>query len=319
MAGFVYLVVAGSMVGYTAYTYLNGKVSPQAASSYAYVNPLAAVLLGWAFVGETITPTTLLAGGLIVVAVVALLAGDRRPSWRAARAPSPAATEAEVADPSGRLNAAMLPDRRSRARAAAGPQTDRCIPGPPELRRQRQCRGDLRAGPPGPRPRRRLSARGSGSVRGRVGPFLSAPAPHRGALGMAGRPDRRASGGQSIGDYAGLPLGTWLILHNQPVRAALLRGSTASMILTGAAVRTSGLGIWVALLAPLLITMCTDPCFFYGGRRYGRALIQFLDAAARAGTGGMARGSGSSPAGPAGRCSRSGDLAAQRRLLLPRG
>jgi drug/metabolite transporter (DMT)-like permease len=97
VAGFVYLVVAGSMVGYTAYTYLNGKVSPQAASSYAYVNPLVAVLLGWAFVGETITPTTLLAGGLIVVAVVALLAGDRRPSWRAARAPSPAATEAEVA------------------------------------------------------------------------------------------------------------------------------------------------------------------------------------------------------------------------------
>jgi membrane protein DedA with SNARE-associated domain len=80
----------------------------------------------------------------------------------------------------------------------------------------------------------------------------------------------------SIYYYAGLPLGTWLILHNQPVRAALLRGSTASMILTGAAVRTSGLSIWVALLAPLPITMCTDPCFFYGGRRYGRALIQFL-------------------------------------------
>ena len=80
----------------------------------------------------------------------------------------------------------------------------------------------------------------------------------------------------SIYYYAGLPLGTWLILHNQPVQAALLRGSTASMILTGAAVRTSGLSIWVALLAPLPITMCTDPCYFYGGRRYGRALIQFL-------------------------------------------
>jgi membrane protein DedA with SNARE-associated domain len=80
----------------------------------------------------------------------------------------------------------------------------------------------------------------------------------------------------SIYYYVGLPLGTWLILHNQPVKAALLRGSTASMILTGAAVRTSGLSIWVALLAPLPITMCTDPCFFYGGRRYGRALIDFL-------------------------------------------
>ena len=80
----------------------------------------------------------------------------------------------------------------------------------------------------------------------------------------------------SIYYYAGLPLGTWLILHNQPVRAALLRGSTASMILTGAAVRTSGLSLVVALLAPLPITMCTDPCFFYGGRRYGRVLIDFL-------------------------------------------
>jgi drug/metabolite transporter (DMT)-like permease len=97
VAGFAYLVVAGSLVGYSAYTYLNGRVSPQAASSYAYVNPLVAVLLGWAFVGETVSPTTLLAGGLIVVAVVVLLAGDRGPSLRRARGGCPAGTEAEVA------------------------------------------------------------------------------------------------------------------------------------------------------------------------------------------------------------------------------
>ena len=80
----------------------------------------------------------------------------------------------------------------------------------------------------------------------------------------------------SVYYYAGLPLGTWLILNNHPIRAALLRGSTASMILSGAAVRTSGVSLWVALLAPLPITMCTDPCFFYGGRRYGRGLIDYL-------------------------------------------
>ncbi|MGO8686572.1 MAG: DedA family protein [Candidatus Dormibacteria bacterium] len=80
----------------------------------------------------------------------------------------------------------------------------------------------------------------------------------------------------SIYYYAGLPLGTWLILNNHPIRAALLRGSTAAMILSGAAVRTSGVSLWVALLAPLPITMCTDPCFFYGGRRYGRALMGYL-------------------------------------------
>jgi drug/metabolite transporter (DMT)-like permease len=97
VAGWAYLVVAGSLVGYTAYTYLNGKVSPQAASSYAYVNPLVAVLLGWSLAGETVTSTTLVAGALIVIAVVILLAGDRRPWARGARASCPAATEGEVA------------------------------------------------------------------------------------------------------------------------------------------------------------------------------------------------------------------------------
>ncbi|MGP8161863.1 MAG: EamA family transporter [Candidatus Dormibacteria bacterium] len=97
VAGFLYLVVAGSLVGYSAYTYLLGKVSPQAASSYAYVNPLVAVLLGWAFAGETVTATTLVAAGLIVVAVVVLLAGDRGPTARGARAACPASTEGEIA------------------------------------------------------------------------------------------------------------------------------------------------------------------------------------------------------------------------------
>ena len=80
----------------------------------------------------------------------------------------------------------------------------------------------------------------------------------------------------SIYYYVGIPLGQWLILHNHPIRAALLRGSMTAMILSGAAVRTSGVSIWVALLAPLPATMVTDPCFFYGGRRYGRVLIDFL-------------------------------------------
>ena len=80
----------------------------------------------------------------------------------------------------------------------------------------------------------------------------------------------------SVYYYLGIPLGNWLILHNQPVRAALLRGSVASMVLSGAAVRTQGLSLWVALLAPLPITMVTDPCYFYGGRRYGRALVDYL-------------------------------------------
>ena len=78
LLAFAYLVVAGSMVGYTAYIYLLGTVSPRAASSYAYVNPLVAVFLGWAFLSEPVTATTLVASLLIVAAVAVLLATSRQ-------------------------------------------------------------------------------------------------------------------------------------------------------------------------------------------------------------------------------------------------
>jgi membrane protein DedA with SNARE-associated domain len=76
--------------------------------------------------------------------------------------------------------------------------------------------------------------------------------------------------------YVGLPLGQWLILHGQAITAELVRGSLASMILSGAQVRTGGAALWAALLAPLPVTMVTDPCCFYAGRRYGRALTDRL-------------------------------------------
>lgn len=76
--------------------------------------------------------------------------------------------------------------------------------------------------------------------------------------------------------YVGTPLSTWLILHNRAVQAALLRGAVAAMILSGAEVRTGNVGLWAALLAPLPITWCTDPCYYLAGRRYGRVLIDFL-------------------------------------------
>lgn len=72
---FVYLIFFGALVGYTAYIWLLGKVSAAAASTYAYVNPLVAVLLGALVLGEAISPLTLLAGGLIVVAVATILSG----------------------------------------------------------------------------------------------------------------------------------------------------------------------------------------------------------------------------------------------------
>jgi drug/metabolite transporter (DMT)-like permease len=65
-----YLVVFGSILGYTAYTYALRHASPTIVGTYAYVNPVIAVLLGWLLLREPITPRTLLAMALIFGAVV---------------------------------------------------------------------------------------------------------------------------------------------------------------------------------------------------------------------------------------------------------
>lgn len=78
MLSWVYLVIAGSIVGYTAYVYLLGVVSAAKASTYAYVNPIIAVLLGWAFAGEPLGLRTLLAATVILggVAIITITQGS---------------------------------------------------------------------------------------------------------------------------------------------------------------------------------------------------------------------------------------------------
>jgi len=68
-AGWIYLVTFGSLVGFTAYIYLLQTVSPAKASTYAYVNPLVAVLLGWAIAGESVTVRSLGAAAIILAGV----------------------------------------------------------------------------------------------------------------------------------------------------------------------------------------------------------------------------------------------------------
>jgi len=72
--GWIYLVTFGSLLGFTAYIYLLQNVSPAKASTYAYVNPLVAVLLGWAIAGETVTTRSLAAAAIILggVAMITL-------------------------------------------------------------------------------------------------------------------------------------------------------------------------------------------------------------------------------------------------------
>src|ERR1041385_5825492 len=65
-----YLVVFGSILGYSAYTYALRHASPTIVGTYAYANPVIAVLLGWLILAEPVTARTFLAMALIVGAVV---------------------------------------------------------------------------------------------------------------------------------------------------------------------------------------------------------------------------------------------------------
>jgi drug/metabolite transporter (DMT)-like permease len=68
--GLVYLTVAGSLIGFTAYSWLLRNTRPVTATSYSYVNPGIAVLLGAAISGEPLGITTILANAMIVIAVI---------------------------------------------------------------------------------------------------------------------------------------------------------------------------------------------------------------------------------------------------------
>lgn len=67
-----YLVVCGSWLGFTAYIWLLEHVPPSKVATYAYVNPIVAVFLGWFFLDEKVDAFTL-AGAIIIIAAVALV------------------------------------------------------------------------------------------------------------------------------------------------------------------------------------------------------------------------------------------------------
>jgi drug/metabolite transporter (DMT)-like permease len=75
----LYLVVAGSLVGYCSYIWLLKHTTAARASTYAYVNPVVAVLLGWRLLGEPLTARTLAASAVIVTGVVIITWQKSRP------------------------------------------------------------------------------------------------------------------------------------------------------------------------------------------------------------------------------------------------
>ena len=81
----VYLFVFGSIVGFTAYLWLLRVTTVARVSTYAYVNPIVAVFLGWALAGEPLTPRVAMAAAVIVGAVAIIIRhggeeGDAAPS-----------------------------------------------------------------------------------------------------------------------------------------------------------------------------------------------------------------------------------------------
>lgn len=69
-AGVLYLVVFGSLVGFTAFAYCLNELPATTVGTYAYVNPVVAVVLGALVLGEPLTPGLLAGGALIVLSVV---------------------------------------------------------------------------------------------------------------------------------------------------------------------------------------------------------------------------------------------------------
>lgn len=69
----LYLVVFGSIVGFTCYIWLLQVTTPARVSTYAYVNPVVALLLGWLLAGEAISQRSLVAAAIIVSAVVMIV------------------------------------------------------------------------------------------------------------------------------------------------------------------------------------------------------------------------------------------------------
>jgi drug/metabolite transporter (DMT)-like permease len=98
LVALLYLTVIGSLVAYTTYGWML-RVAPLAlVSTYAYVNPVVAVILGFVIAAEAIEPRTMVAGAVIVFAVALIVtARGRMQGPRSVRSPAPIATDSTIA------------------------------------------------------------------------------------------------------------------------------------------------------------------------------------------------------------------------------
>src|SRR5262249_11569751 len=74
----MYLVIFGSCLGFSGYLYLLKKSTAARVATYAFVNPIVALLIGWSLGGERLSSRTLLAGAVILTAVVLVITAPHR-------------------------------------------------------------------------------------------------------------------------------------------------------------------------------------------------------------------------------------------------
>ncbi len=86
-----YLVIAGSLIGFSAFVWLLGRMPATQVASHAYVNPVVAVALGYFLAGEVITLRMLLGTALITASVAVILVQNKT------KQPEPRAEMEEVA------------------------------------------------------------------------------------------------------------------------------------------------------------------------------------------------------------------------------
>jgi drug/metabolite transporter (DMT)-like permease len=88
-----YLIAFGSMMGFTAYVYILKESTATRVATYAFVNPVVALFLGWLLAGEAITLRTILAAAVILAAVLMVITAPHREARRTAVATAPEAAD----------------------------------------------------------------------------------------------------------------------------------------------------------------------------------------------------------------------------------
>jgi drug/metabolite transporter (DMT)-like permease len=78
VAAWIYLTIAGTVIAFVAYTWLLKRVAATMVATYTFVNPIIAVLLGWAFLGERPTPWMIAGASLVMISVGGLLIAQRK-------------------------------------------------------------------------------------------------------------------------------------------------------------------------------------------------------------------------------------------------